>query len=510
MKAHIISSTDKSKNINTQNKSNIKLNPAEVSLPPHFTNKTLNVPEQLSLDDFQNPKAQEVSVNTSPEPAKEEKNVSANEQNNVINTADSLENTPKSKTQIKKWRKNYNLVKKYIAQNHILPTSKTEYKGVLIGSWLANQKTKYKQGNLPDECIDKLVKLGFNLPPAENNQAYIKAWNNTAKIVEKFVYNNEYPISVSDEYKKVNVGVWLNNNLSYLGKGLLSEEQEKIIRELSVIEASKIESDDIWFRHFKLLERYVIETNQMPVSDTIEGVNIGEWCREQNELKKRNLLSEERSLLLQNMYKSHCISDKADEKKPKQIYMDSRTLDGKWYVIFELVKSYVNETGYFPDENTVYNDYPIGKWWIQQKELSEKNMLYTECVNEMNNLKGKDNTDYTSLTSIFPSIDTKKSEKEYTEKPISNSSSFTLSEKEPMNDILEVSHKEIELGVYIDLVRDGLITLDIAAQRAEIEQNALKRLINAEEKGKSKEHKRLTEKWQARGMSSEEIQKLLS
>lgn len=54
-----------------------------------------------------------------------------------------------------KWNENFETYKEYV-ENYGIPTKRTEYKGVKLGNWLANQKSKFNRNELEPERLNTL------------------------------------------------------------------------------------------------------------------------------------------------------------------------------------------------------------------------------------------------------------------------------------------------------------------------------------------------------------------
>lgn len=79
-----------------------------------------------------------------------------------------------------KWESNYLILKQFVNEHGIEKlTTDIVYQGCNIGRWVGNQRTKYKNGKLPEEQIKLLFDIGVTLNSRESS------WNNLGQFYQE-------------------------------------------------------------------------------------------------------------------------------------------------------------------------------------------------------------------------------------------------------------------------------------------------------------------------------------
>lgn len=122
--------------------------------------------------------------------------------------------------------KNYNSAKKYFEENGnlIVPKSFKTADGVLLHSWINNQKNNYKQGKLSEEKADRLRLIGINFYISKNDLICEKNFNAAVNY-----YNIHGNLDVPNPYKidgDFDLGDWIyrqRKNRSELSDGQIKK-----------------------------------------------------------------------------------------------------------------------------------------------------------------------------------------------------------------------------------------------------------------------------------------------
>lgn len=226
-------------------------------------------------------------VSSSLNQEKQEENISSsfNKEKNIINEKQS-ELPPSYDETINNcsWDDMYNFINDYYLKNNKLPIQSIVVKGMQIGNWIKNQRSKYSRKTLSDDQINKLSEIGI-----------INIELSFDKMIELITdYYNNYgklnTITKTTVYNNINIGIWYEKLNNKILKDLCTAE------ELLIIEKSKIfissESSN-WENWYKLICKYKSEHEyKLPLSSTkYEDKNIGDWIYRQKVANKDNKLN---------------------------------------------------------------------------------------------------------------------------------------------------------------------------------------------------------------------------
>ena len=162
--------------------------------------------------------------------------------------------------------------------------------GFKLGSWLSNQKTRYKNGNLTNEQITKLEQIGI-------------VWkSNDSKWDNGLTHAKEY----RDLYKDLNIpnnyicddgfrlGNWIVSVKIAFKNGKLSEEKKQQLEDLGMSWSPK---DEKWNEGYIHAEAYYNDhgTGDIPQSYVSpDGYKLGEWKRNQIRRIERGTMTADR------------------------------------------------------------------------------------------------------------------------------------------------------------------------------------------------------------------------
>jgi helicase, putative len=132
-----------------------------------------------------------------------------------------------------KWESNYLILKQFVNEHGIEKlTTDTVYQGYNIGSWVANQRTRYKNKTLQLERVQMLSDIGIVFDVRKSNwNKFIKnlseCLKQNTKIVSKMIFNN------------MKIGWWLGYYKDRYKKGNISTEQYLQLKALGIDLAKK-------------------------------------------------------------------------------------------------------------------------------------------------------------------------------------------------------------------------------------------------------------------------------
>jgi hypothetical protein len=164
----------------------------------------------------------------------------------------------------------------------------TVFEGFKVGTWISNQKSKYRQGKLSAEKILRLE----NSDPFWTWSKMESLWYEYYEELKQFVKINGHanaPYKVNG--KKSNLGEWVAGQRKFYGKGRMDPERKILLDDLGF----RWEPTDQWEQGFTdLLQFYVREGHARVHWKHIENERIlGKWVSHQRAKYKNGELSTE-------------------------------------------------------------------------------------------------------------------------------------------------------------------------------------------------------------------------
>ena len=259
--------------------------------------------------------------------------------------------------------------------------------GASLKSWINTQRKSYKNGNLSEERIDLLQKIGMTFDAREMQ------WQEMYNLAKKY-YEHNGNLSVPQRFKTVNgyeydeagasLGSWIQTQRGVYKKGRLSEEKIQLLQKIGMVfDVREMQ----WQEMYDLAKKYYEYHGNLKVPRDFKtinvllydesGVSLGKWIQNQRVAYQKGKLSEEKIELLQN------------------IGMTFGVREMQWQDMYDFAKKYYEHygnlnapvrfktvNGYSYDESGV----SLGKW-IQTQEIDYKNgELSRERINLLQNI----------------------------------------------------------------------------------------------------------------------------
>ena len=225
-----------------------------------------------------------------------------------------IDNRGKSLSQREaEWNRKYNLAKTYyeIHGNLNIPVNYiTENEGIKLGVWISLQRQIYKKGNLSNDRIEKLERIGMTWDASNRNgfQPNELKWNEMYALAldyyEKYK-NLDVPINYITEKEGIKLGIWVSNQRQVYKKNKLSKERieklEQIGMKWSALENKYQNLNEYkelkWNEMYALALEYYEEYGNLKIPrvyEPQEGIKLGKWIVNQRQAYKNNKLSEEK------------------------------------------------------------------------------------------------------------------------------------------------------------------------------------------------------------------------
>lgn len=304
---------------------------------------------------------------------------------NRYSLEDNLENDVKSKSLLK-WTRMYDLAKEYYEKNGnlLIPHSYLVNFGgetYKLGSWLHNQISFYKRGELSLDRILLLEDLGIKWSDVKRGTLDRK-WLIMYKETLKY-YNENGNLVIPNDYIVTINGIdyllkkWIINQKNYLNSGKLSEDKKELFIKLINLSDITCVYDLKFMKYYSLCKEYYEENGNLLIpADYVvykngEKINLGFWINSQrmSYKGKRAKLSDEKIKMLEQL---------------GMIWEVSSIREKEWIRKYELLKAYYDTNGdLFVPRNYTVEGANLDSWLLHQKSLYRNGKLSNERISKL-------------------------------------------------------------------------------------------------------------------------------
>ena len=281
----------------------------------------------------------------------------------------------------KSWNESFELAKEYKLKHGNLNISynfKTidgftyNDNGYVLGTWLVNQRRRYRNGRLAKYQIRKLEGLGI-------------VWNVLRTFEESYqivldYYNRHKTINLPNDFcleDGYNLGRFIYTQKQLKKNGKLSEERISLFNKLGIDWTIKeVKKNPSWDEMFMLAKNYYNKYNNLEVPRTFitkdgitedsDGYNLGRWVSRQRVSHKNGKLTQEQIKLMES------IGMKWNVEATHKSWEEAYELASKFFVDnghLNIRTDYVTEDGY-----------NLGSWIYIQRKNCAKERLTEEQV----------------------------------------------------------------------------------------------------------------------------------
>ena len=211
-----------------------------------------------------------------------------------INLKKEIDELISSEEAFDKW---YKLASKYYKEygNLLVPRKYVTKSNENLGTWISNQRSLYKSGNLSKEKIKMLEEIGmvWNKLDSDWQEKYRQA---------KEYYQKHGNLSIDSEYVAANGEVlrtWINKQLQLYKKGMLSAEKIEMLEGVGIV--WDIYSDK-WQKMYQLAEKYYQKYKNLSIPRNYIAENhkpLGNWINRQRHAYAKGKLSKDKIELLE-------------------------------------------------------------------------------------------------------------------------------------------------------------------------------------------------------------------
>ena len=276
------------------------------------------------------------------------------------------------------WFSRYDAAKTYYTEHGDLIVPKGYIvDGFNLGIWVQKQKQKYKNGELSQERIDLLNKIGMEweyLFELANAQAYDNGFEHLAEFIAGNDPNMIKSNTVSpDGYA---LGNWVMACRERYRKGELADEYIERFHQLNY----PLDSDEKWDYIYQEVKEYFEENDTMTLPEKYygrSGFSLSFWLGKQRRAYAKGELTEEQ------MRKMDAIGYPF-KPKVSPIAVANRK---KWQEKYEVVKEYLlQHNGEKLDPEVEYKDIKIIEWIRQQRNFIQNGVFDDDRVKLFNAL----------------------------------------------------------------------------------------------------------------------------
>lgn len=282
------------------------------------------------------------------------------------------------------WRKNYSLIKEYYENNlNTNIMSREKYKNVELGTWLCNQRQKYRTGHLSNEKIKLLEKLNIDWYITAHEIQIIRCINYCMEY-----YKENGNLNILNTYRtkdNYNLGLWFIKQKTLARKGTIEKEIKEQLDNIdknwmnTIIPnnypSSSAFTDIKWLKYYNIAKKYYESHNNidLPYQFYIENLNIGQWLVTQRHNYKKGKLNNEKIILLENI---------------GMHWENINSKDYKWNYMFLILSNYYKKYNhlYIPINFITRNGDKLGYWLYTQVMKQKNGTLSKEHEEKLDNL----------------------------------------------------------------------------------------------------------------------------
>lgn len=236
-----------------------------------------------------------------------------------------------------------------------------------LGQWVNTQRTKYRNGLLEKDRIDRLEAVsGWTWSQLD------EVWNSFFDLLSEYAdeHGHSAPPNEPKQYNGKNLVSWVNTQRARYTKGKL--ESDRINRLEKLPGWTWTPKEDSWQTWFQLLESFALSHghSQVPGSSLINGKPLGRWVSKQRARYRRGNLERDRVARLETL--------------PGW----SWSPDGdNWEMCLRVLKLFAAEHGHSqPTQEDLVNGIQIGSWVSHQRAQYKRNQLSMKKVIQLETL----------------------------------------------------------------------------------------------------------------------------
>ena len=282
-----------------------------------------------------------------------------------INLKKEIDELISSEEAFDKW---YKLASKYYKEygNLLVPRKYVTKSNENLGTWISNQRSLYKSGNLSKEKIKMLEEIGmvWNKLDSDWQEKYRQAKEN---------YQKHGNLSIDSKYVAANGEVlrtWINKQLQLYKKVMLSAEKIEMLEGVGIV--WDIYSDK-WQKMYQLAEKYYQKYKNLSIPRNYIAENhkpLGNWINRQRHAYAKGKLSKDKIELLE------------------AIGMVWNVYNNQWTKMYKLATEYYKTHGNLlvPVSYVTKDNEPLGKWISKRRGEYVAGKLSQERIEQLESI----------------------------------------------------------------------------------------------------------------------------
>ncbi len=311
-----------------------------------------------------------------------------------------------------KWKKNYELAKKYYEEcgNLLIPKKyELDINGdvVRLGNWINTQRKLYKENKLNEKQLNLLNDIdmvwSFKLIKDDIRKEFIPdKWMRNYELAKKY-YEKHNNLLIPSNYEviidnvTIKLGRWLSTQRQNYSKNNLNDKQIELLNGINMIwnpidyKKSNDYITENWMDSYQLAKSYYEEYGNLLIParyslNINDGeVNLGNWIVTQRQAYKNGKLDYTKIELLNKIGMVWQVKVCKDNSIKNYI-------SDKWMRNYELAKKYYEEHGNLlvPQKYSLIKDgenINLGTWVVYQRYLYKNNKLNKNQIDLLNKIK---------------------------------------------------------------------------------------------------------------------------
>jgi hypothetical protein len=271
------------------------------------------------------------------------------------------------------WDEAYGLLEEYVQQkgNALVPSTYRTANGFRLGQWVSVQRTKYGQGIIAKERLERLEALPDRTWDFKDSQ-----WEEGVRHLAEYIETHGdslMPLKYTskDGYQ---LGGWVNTQRVAYGKGTLPPHRKRRLREMAGWSWSAKQS--FWEEGLSRLARYAEAHGHANVPQNYadaDGYQLGSWVTTQRAAQKAGRLKPERKARLSalpgwiwNPRAENWETGYARLLRYVETFHDA-----------DVPRAYVDDTGYY-----------LGSWVATRRQQHKNCTLDADCERRLQDLPG--------------------------------------------------------------------------------------------------------------------------
>ncbi len=175
-----------------------------------------------------------------------------------------------------------------------IPADYLTPQGILLKSWLLNQRSRFVAGKLDDWKIEKLDSVDPDWNKPRDN------WDAMFECAKKY-YEEHGKLSIPIDYMSdlgINLHSWVSTQRQYIKKGKLSKERMERLEAIGFMLDPKAEAWEVGYEYAKAFYESNGHVNVSGLFCTEDGYKLGDWLRNQRRAYQNGRLHEDRKVRL--------------------------------------------------------------------------------------------------------------------------------------------------------------------------------------------------------------------